>query len=234
MKTLLVRLYIQLAFLLLTLLAPHQTRAADSLFVSKRVISVDSWQKLTTDSSFNYKNVKENEVPLPKPEKYSQPNPFITGLIRFLSSTVGKICLWGFIAFIVLFALYKIFIADKTAIFSKTRKVPENPESTNEEDINSNWELLMQHAIKANNLRLAVRYSYLYLLQMLQKNELIQYRSDKTNYDYYRELADTGYKQPFQRLTRAYEYAWYGHSALTPATFDEYMNTFNVFKEKLS
>jgi len=233
MKLSLNKLFTVWAVCLLFLLHPFYSYASDSFFVSKRTIQTATWHSLTKDTAYYYRNVVENvKIKAPREVK---PNRFLTGLIHFLTSTTGKILIWSFIICVVLLVLYKIFIADKTAIFSRNIKALDNSDtSINEEDINSNWELQLQKAMKANNLRLAVRYSYLWLLQMLQKNELIQYRNDKTNYDYYRELAETGYKQPFQRLTRQYEYAWYGHIELTDASFAEYMNTFNVFKEKLS
>ena len=103
-----------------------------------------------------------------------------------------------------------------------------------EEDItNTNWEALLQKASANNDLRLAVRYSYMWLLQLLQEHELIKYRGDKTNYEYYSELAGTNYKQSFKQLSRQYEYTWYGNFLPSDTAYQQYLSLFGNLKTQL-
>lgn len=121
-------------------------------------------------------------------------------------------------------------------MFHKNKKMmgDSDPAVNDQEDIaTTNWETLLQQALNNNELRLAVRYRYMWLLQLLQHQGLIQYRNDKTNYEYYTELNDTSYKQPFKQLSRQYEYVWYGHFALPAATYKEYGDLFNNLRKQL-
>ena len=103
-----------------------------------------------------------------------------------------------------------------------------------EEDITTiNWERLLQQARDNNDTRLAIRYTYMWLLQLLQERQLILYRNDKTNYEYYTELNDTSYKQPFKQLSRQYEYAWYGRYAISAAGYDDFAALFNNLRNQL-
>ena len=71
------------------------------------------------------------------------------------------------------------------------------------------------------------------VLHLLQDNNLIAYRDDKTNYDYYQELKATDYKQPFRNLSRVYEYTWYGNYSINDNTLQQYMGIFNGLKQQL-
>jgi hypothetical protein len=69
---------------------------------------------------------------------------------------------------------------------------------------------------------------------LLQERSLIVYRPDKTNIQYYRELTDSPFRQPFRDLSRQYEYAWYGNYLPSKAVLDYYMQQFNSIKKSLS
>jgi hypothetical protein len=191
------------------------------------------WQQLTNDKAFNYKDDKETVKP---------PEPSNNGLLLRLFQAIfdffraASFFIWIIIIGVLLFVLYKIFASNGAFMFGKNKKVMKDtgPPQIEEEDIAStNWEALLQQAVANGDLRLAVRYRYMWLLQLLQKRELIQYRSDKTNYEYYSELSDTSYKQPFKQLSRQYEYVWYGNFALPTTTYSEYSDLFNNLKKQL-
>ena len=68
---------------------------------------------------------------------------------------------------------------------------------------------------------------------LLQKKELINYKNDKTNFDYYTELNASEFRQPFKTLSRQYEYAWYGNAVPSDAAYSEYLSLFNNVKKQL-
>jgi len=146
--------------------------------------------------------------------------------------------LWILLFAVVGYLLYYIVLSKNMgSLFSRRKKVykSEKASAGDLEDIaGTDWDNLLYDALKKGEHRNAIRYSYLRLLQLLQERELIKYRTDKTNYDYYRELNDSPYKLPFKQLSRQYEYAWYGHFAIAGPLFDEYMNEFSKLKRQLS
>ena len=180
------------------------------------------WQQLTNDKAFAYRH----DVEKAQQQKIEQDNAFlkfINAIIRFFTNGGGYILLWLLAAALLIWILYKVFISKDVFLFSRKQKVFAGEASaTDTEDINSDWALLAQQASAGNDLRLAVRYNYMWLLQLLQKQELIQYRSDKTNFEYAAELAGTAYRQPFSKLSRQYEYTWYGHYVPSEEAYNQY------------
>lgn len=199
---------------------------------SQRNVPAQAWQELTNGKSFDYKDKKELLYQPPKQNTGWQ--KFWQNVFEFFSGPAGKIILWGVFFVILGLVLYQL-IGGKLSLFAKQAKVQDDNAATDtpEDLLETNWELMLQKAVKSNDLRLAVRYSYMWLLQLLQQKELIQYRGDKTNYEYLGELTDTPYKQSFRSMTRQYEYAWYGQYPLTDAGYDSYMQTFATLKQDL-
>ena len=96
------------------------------------------------------------------------------------------------------------------------------------------YDALAQAAIAAGDLREAVRMRYLQSLELLRQRELIGPGKDKTNMDYLRELATTGWHKPFAALTLHYEYIWYGKLPLSAPQFAQLDQQFAAFKNSLS
>lgn len=195
------------------------------------------WRSVTSDKDFSYKDQQEYEEEKETPP--SKPSPFllfIARVLQFFASTAGHIVLWGLLALIVGYILYRVLSGEGKRLFAKrSESMAEAPGAiVSEEDLLSgNWEHHLQKAIAGGDTRGAIRYSYLLLLQLLQHRDLIQYRQDKTNTEYYRELANTDFRQPFRDLSRQYEFTWYGNFLPSEAVFSTYMQTFNNIKSKI-
>ena len=86
---------------------------------------------------------------------------------------------------------------------------------------------LIKKAKKEGNLRLAVRYYYIKMLQKLETANLVVWEPYKTNFDYYHEISNDEIKQAFRRLSRVYEYIWYGNRDIDSRDFDELEEEFN-------
>ena len=71
------------------------------------------------------------------------------------------------------------------------------------------FDKLLQEALKKKNYRLAIRFTFLKSLKILQLAELIDWHKEKTNYDYLRELP-SHHRSDFRRIVSVYEYVWYG------------------------
>ncbi len=203
-------------------------------------IAPADWHKLTGDKALNYKNDIEALQKPPVPQDPGAFQKFITNIIRFFSGPIGTIIVWTLVIGIIAYIVYRVFLSSDSFLFSKKAKKLKNeePASVEPEDISTtNWDALLRNAVNHNDLRLAVRYSYMWTLQMLQKKELISYRIDKTNFEYYRELSaakqHTELSKVFRQLSRQYEYTWYGHFDLSDARYNEYIDLFNHLKKQL-
>lgn len=202
-----------------------------------RNITAPEWQELTNDPAYYYRDSLEfTKVTPPAPPKESSSPEFWMALMEFVNGTLGQVLIWGLLITAILYAVYRIVIGDRSAIFGK--KSPKHEQERGHQDIeditDSNWEQLLRKAEQTGDLRLSIRYSYLLLLQVLQEAELIRYRSDKTNFQYAGELADTPYKQTFRKLTRQYEYAWYGNFPVSAEMHALHMQELFTLKQLVS
>ncbi|MEL6635843.1 MAG: DUF4129 domain-containing protein [Bacteroidota bacterium] len=89
-----------------------------------------------------------------------------------------------------------------------------------EENIHeSDLERYIHQAIAQGDYRLAARLYYLAIIKELSLHEAIQWKRDKTNRDYLRELVGHPLRDEFRALTLVFERIWYGDRALEEADF---------------
>jgi hypothetical protein len=104
-----------------------------------------------------------------------------------------------------------------------------------EEDIVKSADIssLIDKAIREENYRLAVRYLYLKSLRLLDQKEHISYRFQKTNEDYINEIDETEIKNQFTRITRLYDFIWYGDFKLSEERFSKVNREFTQMENNL-
>lgn len=108
-------------------------------------------------------------------------------------------------------------------------------EDLSTEDIfDINYQKEIEKAINAGDYRLAIRLMFLRLLTQLSQKRIIEYKQERTNFDYLSQLHSTRYYNDFFRLTRNYEYAWYGKFEVNQETFGIIQTEFEKFHRKLS
>ena len=96
-----------------------------------------------------------------------------------------------------------LFGRSSDSIIIEAKNVEQNIHTTN-------FNSLIKEALANNDFRLAIRYHYLQVLKTLSKKGKIEWDTEKTNYDYYRELKDKDIKKQFQYISYIYDYCWYG------------------------
>jgi len=109
-----------------------------------------------------------------------------------------------------------------------------NEETIGENIFDINYQKEIEKAINGGDYRLAVRLMFLRLLKQLSQKRIIEYKQERTNFDYLSQLYSTGYYNDFFRLTRNYEYTWYGKFDVSRETFGIIKNEFENFDRKLS
>ncbi|PQJ09828.1 hypothetical protein CJD36_018055 [Flavipsychrobacter stenotrophus] len=209
--------------------ASLQTMASESA----TPVVQEQWEEMTRDKDFGYKNdLEKTEV-----VKESKPGAFekiLKSIAEFLGDKNVWRLIWILLAGVVVYVVYKLLLSNENILFSRKKKALPTGETEGDEQMGiSDWEVLLQKAVSSNDLKLAVRYSYMWLLQMLQESELIKYREDKTNFEYYKELQHTAYKQSFKQISRQYEYVHYGNYPLSATSYNQYVDLFNNVKKQL-
>lgn len=128
------------------------------------------------------------------------------------------IIIGGFIAVVV----WYLAVNDVGIFRSRSKNInPENESGEMPENIfEINYEKEIDKAISNTDYRLAVRLLFLRLLKNCSDKNIIQYKQEKTNLDYLMQLYNTSYYSHFFRLTRDYEYSWYGQFELNREKFD--------------
>jgi hypothetical protein len=85
---------------------------------------------------------------------------------------------------------------------------------------------LIEKAVASENYRLAVRYHFLYLLQQLSREEIVTYDPAKTDEEYVLEIKDQDLQGIFRKVSRIYDYVWYGDFAPNATDYQKIKNEF--------
>jgi hypothetical protein len=184
--------------------------------------------QMKTDEDFWYINSVPEKVEKPvarqRPERRKDP--------EWLRNLLWVLVVGGFIVLIVAFLM-----ASGIRLFRKPPPVMNQPEEEEEFSTENLFDIdydnALKRAVAAQNYRLAIRLMYLQTLKELALRNLIQYRQERTNNDYLMQLFQTSYYRDFFRLTRNFEYAWYGQFAVSPASFDQIKAEFAAFKQRI-
>ena len=109
-------------------------------------------------------------------------------------------------------------------------RAPEAPHAIREKDELSvenaltrspqQWKNLAREYFEKGEYTPALRALYLSLLVVLHRRRLISYETSKTNWEYVWELiSPRGERIPFERLTSAFDYKWYGRYECTRSDY---------------
>lgn len=79
----------------------------------------------------------------------------------------------------------------------------------------SELELKLEKAIMGNDFRECVRIHFIFILKELITNNSIEWKPEKTNYDYLTEVRKSGGYDGFEECVRIYDLVWYGDYELS-------------------
>ncbi len=141
---------------------------------------------------------------------------FIIGVIAFFAKGIGLIILIVLVGGLLFLIFYFISKSNKVGTINEDEFGEIQIEEV--DDLQSlNLEALLTEALNAKNYRLATRLMYLKILKALNDKKIIEWKNEKTNYDYIREVQDYKLRENLDQVTYLYEYIWYGELPL-----DEY------------
>lgn len=205
----------------------------DSLQITDRKLPADYTRELAKDNDFWYANAdikkKKSEI---KEEEYSDVDYTPVMQRTWVQTLLWIIIVAGFVGALI------FYLADSNVGLFRKRIVPLSTGNEEAGDIPEdifaiNYQKEIDKAVAAGNFRLAVRIMFLRLLRKLSDRQLIQYKQDKTNLDYLMELSTKTWYPVFFRLTRHFEYSWYGHFEVTEDAYQIMAKEFNEFEKQL-
>lgn len=128
------------------------------------------------------------------------------------------------------YIVFKLFLSN-ASFFSRSRKnISANINVETEENINDP-DAMVRNAIRNGNYRLAIRYLYLQTLIRLSEKKFIRVNSNKTNYEYVKEVRNQKFANDFASLTLKYEYVWYGEYPVDEKLFEQIHGSFSQFNK---
>ena len=157
---------------------------------------------------------------LPRTEKKKQSEKSANGM---------KFLLIILIAFILGASAYVLFVRspieglDKKILYQQEM----NPDAINISDL----ETKIKSAKESNNLRLATRLYFVWIIKELSDNKHIQWKKRKTNYHYQSEVECELFSEEFKKSIKNYEFIWYGKYDIL---FDEFQSIEISFKALIS
>nr|WP_321236859.1 DUF4129 domain-containing protein [uncultured Psychroserpens sp.] len=144
------------------------------------------------------------------------------------------------IFYVVIFLLVVFFIVkaiinkEGNWVFGKSSDKSIIPVTDVENNIyETDFESLIKSAESEDNYRLAIRYYYLWLLKTLSEAEIIDYDVEKTNSDYYLEIAKEDTKKDFSYTSYLYNYIWYGEFDIDEHQFQKAKDAFTQFLKSI-
>lgn len=213
---------------------PHSI-SYDSSFIDARIPDVNTIENYNNDPDFIYSEALENPVSL-----FGR---IIATIFRLFMAIVGnpvgnfifKAILIISIVAVVFLLLNQLLDGNLTSVFSrKTADKPISFQISEEELEEMNLEELKEKALKNSDFHSATRYVYLMTLKLLNQKELIDWKIEKTNLDYERELEGHPINPLFNKLTSFYEFVEYGDFDIDSSGYTKVDSLFDKLKALLS
>ncbi|MCI5080139.1 MAG: hypothetical protein MRY78_00525 [Saprospiraceae bacterium] len=93
---------------------------------------------------------------------------------------------------------------------------------------------LLQKAIDQKAYNLAIRLYFLSVLKELSQQKIINWKKDKTNRDYQRELYNSPFLHDFRQLCLIFDHSWYGQRNITASVFQQLEPEFKSFLSQIN
>ena len=186
-------------------------------------------KKMQEDDNFWYANaiIKKKKTQQEEPDA----DPYVPiGQRSWFQTLIWLIIIGGFAAFLMIY-----LSGSNIGLFRRKNKISNTgEEEVATEDIFAiNYQKEIDKAASADNYRLAVRLMFLRLLKNMSEKNIIRYQQDKTNFDYLLQLHSTKHYTDFFRITRNYEYSWYGKFEVSEKSYRIISNDFDHFENGL-
>ncbi|CAN5329857.1 hypothetical protein BH09BAC1_BH09BAC1_04690 [soil metagenome] len=154
-------------------------------------------------------------------------------------SGVGPIFQVLLIGGIILLLAFLVFLLIKQGWLTGNKKIKDaDGKALLLDDIEDNLhesdlERALRQALENNDYRMAIRIYYLTIIKELSFLQWIQWKRDKTNGQYVREMNDRPNSGTFKQLTNAFERVWYSDENIVQRHYDVLSPQFQSFINSL-
>jgi len=172
---------------------------------------------------------KEEKEPVKEKESSDFNFEFIGLFFKFIIIVLGI----GLIAFII------VKVMNAESLFTKKdKRISGNNVAYELEEIEENLmetelDASIQKAIQAGNYALAIRLYYLAIIRELALTEALDWKKEKTNFQYLRELRNHPLKDAFSKTTNTFERIWYGEEEIPEERFNKILPDFKQLLDKV-
>jgi len=199
---------------------------ADKQPVLERRLKDATVSELRSDEAFWYVNEKPKRAE-PKSPKIDKSKGIFEK--EWFRNIMWLLIVGGFLAVLIWF----ILSSDIQLFKKRPRSIQKKEDDLENQSIfDISFDTELQNALSAKDYRSGIRLFYLQMLRNLSEREIIQYKVDRTNNDYLMQLYGTAYYKDFFRLTRHFEYSWYGQFPVDAIAFDRIQSDFVTFKQR--
>lgn len=202
----------------------------DSTQVKQRHLPDGYTEKLKKDKDFWYADADV------KKKGNKQTTAANRNYVPFGQRTWVKTLLWLIIIGGFAAAVMWYLAGSEVGLFRK-RQIPvaaaDETDDMPEDIFTINYQKEIDKATAKGNYRMAVRMMFLRLLKNLSDKNIINYKQDKTNLDYLVEMHASVYYSDFFRLTRHYEYSWYGKFDISHEAYHVMAHEYEKFDRNL-
>ncbi len=199
-----------------------ETYKYDRSYFSDDLASADfdksDWKKATQDLDYS----EDPKKPKKEKETNNADLPDFNGEI--LSKEAAEVLRTFFFILaigILAFILYRIL---RSSVMLKNPKVRAQTVGVTEVIQNiqeTELEKMLREALSSNNYKQAIRICYLMVIKELSLKKLIEWKKDKTNGEYLKEMRDHEEYRPFRDLTRFFERAWFGEGEVQEGDYTQ-------------
>ena len=186
-------------------------RFNDSVRVETRAFSEETIRRFQEDGDFDYGIRRKATLSWWERFKYWLSQQFARLYHYTYFGTIYDILFYLFCFAVLTFAILKLTGTSVTQLLFSNDRSPLANISEEENIYVIDFDQEIAQAQRKGDHRRVIRLRYIYALRKLADRQLIRWRPGKTNHDYQAELASTALREPFQRLSYYYEYAWYGN-----------------------
>jgi len=203
----------------------------DTTHLIRKGIDPVEIQKLKSDPGLNYQ-----EAPTVAESLWDRFRSWIGQLLNALfekatMTDVGRVLMYaiGIVALIII-VMALIRVNAFRVFYGNPDQGKFNHGGIQENIHEMDFEKLIQEAVERNDFRLATRLIFLYALKLLADKSMIHWQAGKTNHDYVNELKTGELKTGLSELSFYFDYAWYGHFAISHQQYQRVNGLFESWR----
>jgi len=194
-----------------------QSNTATNAYLSEKValrnFDADAWTAAADGMKYSTKpKAKKKKKDKPKTNTTTQNRP--PNVSNFSFKDFAQTLLIFLAVLLLAFVVFRIVAGD--AILVNKQVANRRPVTLQEIETNlhdADVDGFLDQALKKTDYRLAIRLYYLAIIKELSLKGIIEWKKDKTNGHYMREMRKNKHEKlgEFKNVTRIFEYVWYSN-----------------------